>query len=510
MLISSVEDQFNYDIIDEHGEVSVTQALVRVTVDGVNDPPELDGPAPEFLVPEGALSTPLTDFLNSVKDIDSLDIVSFFGSSLPVLTAGSLSLENGVLSFHQQPGEFDLEPDEESDPIDFFVRVTDSHGATASIPARVIVVGVNDPPEAVDDLFNSTTEDAVLTSNPFSLLSNDTDDGSAALTVSQVNGVAANVGMPIMIGDSIGRMGTLTVNDDGTFVFDPRPGFDSLPASSDSFVEFTYVASDGSLESTSAATVRIAVLGVNDPPVANNDEGATFTTDEDTELSNVNILANDSDVDGDDLFVFQIDGRTVPDANTLSFVATSSGGRTGTVVISPDGELSFNPSDEFDALAQDAVDAVMLDYTPTDRNTNTVDLPEATLTITITGVNDGPTIDEEGLAAAIQAAASLASLPDLSQPIEILNNVALNFDFSAVVSDPDTPTAELGYSRDGNIPAGLNEPSIDGDGQFSWTPNASSTPTEVSFTLNVIDATVPTDIISKGVPLTFRLVTPIR
>ncbi|MGI9427088.1 MAG: tandem-95 repeat protein, partial [Bythopirellula sp.] len=478
-------------------------------IEGANDPPELDGPAPVFRVPEGAPSSPLTNFLDSVKDIDELDTVSFFGGSLPGLPAGSLSLENGELIFHQQPGEFELGPDEESDPIDFSVRVKDTQNATVSIPATVIVVGVNDPPVANDDLGNSTTEDSVLTSDPFSILGNDTDDGSAALTVSQVNGNDGNVGTPLAISDSSGRMGTLTVNEDGTFVFDPRPGFDSLPASQDSFVEFTYVASDGNSESTSAATVRIDVLGVNDPPMANNDEGEMFTTDEDTELTNVNILANDTDADGEDLRVFRIDGRTVPEVITLGFIASSAGGRDGTVTIAPDGALTFNPSDDFNTLPQGAVDTVMLNYTPTDGITNIADLPDATLTITVTGVNDGPTIDEAGLAAAIQAAASLASLPDLSQPIEIANSLPLNFDFSSVVSDPDTPTAELGYSRDGDIPAGFTEPSIDGNGQFSWTPNASSTPTDVTFTLNVIDASVPTDIISKGIQLTFRLVAPI-
>src|SRR5204862_4432120 len=62
---------------------------------------------------------------------------------------------------------------------------------------------------------------------------------------------------------------------------------------------FTYQANDGALNS-GIATVSITITGVNDPPVAVNDN---YTTPEDRQLTvaAAGVLANDSDVDGDTL-----------------------------------------------------------------------------------------------------------------------------------------------------------------------------------------------------------------
>ena len=84
----------------------------------------------------------------------------------------------------------------------------------------------NRPPVAVDDAV-STTEDSTLTGNVLSAnpTTPDSDPDSDALTVSQINGSAANVGSAIALGN-----GLLTVQADGAISFNPNGGYDSLRA----------------------------------------------------------------------------------------------------------------------------------------------------------------------------------------------------------------------------------------------------------------------------------------
>ena len=79
---------------------------------------------------------------------------------------------------------------------------------------------------------------------------------------------------------------TLTLNADGSFDYTPDADFNGDDS-------FTYFANDGQADSA-PATVTITVNAVNDPPVANDDSA---TTGEDTQVD-IDVLANDSDVDG--------------------------------------------------------------------------------------------------------------------------------------------------------------------------------------------------------------------
>lgn len=108
--------------------------------------------------------------------------------------------------------------------------------------------------------------------------------------------------------------GTLDLNSDGSFIYTPNAGFTGEDT-------FTYKANDGSADSN-VATTTIDVRSVNDPPDAQNDSAAT---DENTAL-NVNVLANDTDPDGDAL--------TVSDASDPAH---------GTATPDPDGTIRYAP-----------------------------------------------------------------------------------------------------------------------------------------------------------------------
>src|SRR5205823_1711289 len=142
--------------------------------------------------------------------------------------------------------------------------------------------------------------------------------------------------------------GSLTLNANGSFSYMPAANYNG----SDSF---TYKANDGALNSN-VATVAITINAVNDPPVAN---AQSVTTAEDTAKA---IVLTASDVEGDTLTYSIVSG---PSHGSLSGTAPN-------VTYTP--AANYNGADSFTFKANDGA----------------VDSAAATVSITVTAVNDAP------------------------------------------------------------------------------------------------------------------------
>ncbi len=155
-------------------------------------------------------------------------------------------------------------------------RVCDVGDLCAVGNINITVTPVGDVPLAKDDLTTTPEDIAVLVV----VLSNDSDVDGDALTVTRITRPA----------DS----GTTEIRADGTVLYTPRANFVGRDA-------FEYEVCDSANLCASAAVV-INVTPVNDAPVAGDDSTSTPTSTAVT----VPVLANDSDVDGDDLVVRRI------------------------------------------------------------------------------------------------------------------------------------------------------------------------------------------------------------
>ncbi|MHC8508497.1 MAG: Ig-like domain-containing protein [Rhodospirillales bacterium] len=93
--------------------------------------------------------------------------------------------------------------------------------------------------------------------------------------------------------------GSVTVNSDGTLSYNPGAGFQSLAAGETAQVRIEYTINDGN-GGTDTAVATVTVTGTNDGPVASDD---TASATEDGGAVTINVLANDTDVDGDSLSV---------------------------------------------------------------------------------------------------------------------------------------------------------------------------------------------------------------
>ncbi len=143
---------------------------------------------------------------------------------------------------------------------------------------------------------------------------------------------------------------------------------------------FTFKVNDSAGDSA-PATVSIMVSSVNDPPVAIDD---TATTQEDTPIVRINVLANDTDVDNVGRYLY-LDMLSVTDV---------SQGTNGSVTINPDDTLSYSPNANF--YGSDT-----FTYTISDDKGLT---DTAKVNVTVKMVNDPPVITSAPVTTAIAGA----------------------------------------------------------------------------------------------------------
>ncbi|MET4129631.1 Hint domain-containing protein [Roseovarius sp. MBR-6] len=180
-----------------------------------------------------------------------------------------------------------------------------------------------------------------------------TTDEDTTVTIDVLTNDSDPDGDPLTVTDATAPNGTVTVNTDGTITYTPNPDFNGTDT-------ITYTADDGN-GGTTPGTVTVTVNPVNDAPVAAPDSSAT---DFETPVT-IDVLANDSDVDGDPLTV-----------------SLATPGTNGTTTVNPDGTITYTPDDGFSGTDT-------FDYTVDDGNGGT-----ATSTVSVTvGVKPPPARD---------------------------------------------------------------------------------------------------------------------
>ena len=138
---------------------------------------------------------------------------------------------------------------------------------------------------------------------------------------------------------------------------------------------FSYKPFDGAGASVHACTLTITINGSNDAPVCADD--ANSMTEDGTSVGG-NVLTNDTDVDVEPLSVF---------------APGTYGGAYGTLVVNSDGSYTYtlnNASVQYLDDGESVTDS--FSYQPTDGTAASAEA--CTLTITINGRNDAPTISD--------------------------------------------------------------------------------------------------------------------
>ncbi|HIF5986112.1 TPA: tandem-95 repeat protein [Vibrio parahaemolyticus] len=358
------------------------EAKVTVTVNPVNDAPTIKVDAVESIT-EDAVNTDTVVASLTVRDTDtpedqltvSLENNSngyfvLVGDEVKLTQAGVDAVNNDELNLKD---------------LTISASVSDGVNPTASDSDSLIVNRVNDAPTIKVDAVESITEDAVSTDTVVATLTvRDTDTPEDQLTVSLENN---SNGYFVLVGNEVKltQAGVGAVNNDELNLKD---------------LTISASVSDG-VNPTANDSDSLIVNRVNDAPVAKDD---IATTHEDTAVT-IDVLPNDSDVDGDKL---SIQSASVPEAQ-------------GKVEI-VDGKLVFTPAENFHGDAE-------ITYTLTDGALT----DQATVNVTVNAVNDTPVVE--------------SNLADQTLAEDF---TPYTIDLNTAFSDVDNVDGELTFSVSGN------------------------------------------------------------
>ncbi len=321
-----------------------------------------DAPTVENAIADQELSEDFDAYtidLNEVfKDSDSSLEFSVSGNSNVLV-----SIENGIVT---------ISPTADWNGSEILTfKATDPSGESVSQTVNFTVA-------PVADIVADSARVVEDTPTIIKVLGNDTFEGDDKVVSLDTNNGPAN--------------GTVSVNPDGSVTYTPNDNYHGEDT-------FTYIVTSGGV--SESAIVEVNVTPVNDAPVAKDD---IATTQEDTAVT-IDVLPNDSDVDGDKL---SIQSATVPEAQ-------------GKVEI-VDGKLVFTPAENFNGHAE-------ITYTVTDGQLTDA----AKVSVTVNPVNDAPTIKVDAVESITEDAVSTDTV------IATLE-----------VADTDTPEDQLTVSLENN------------------------------------------------------------
>ncbi|PMO37145.1 polymer-forming cytoskeletal family protein [Vibrio sp. 10N.222.52.B12] len=370
--------QLDVTIQDENGATVDTH--INVDVLPINDPP-VSGDLAYTINEDSSITLSQEQLLAKAGDIDSEN-----------LEAINLSTDDNATIQYNDDGSYTITPDENyNGDLDLTFDIIDNDGGSVQVGLDITVNPVNDLPQAQDQQF-TVEEDGTLLFTDADLLEGASDIDGDDLSIENVLYTGAD--------------GVLTDNGDGTYSFAPNENFNGD-------VQFTFDVSDGT--GSTPAFIDVSVTPVNDPPVAGS---TSYTVQEDGQItiSDEQLLANSSDVEGD-----------------VALANVSYSGNDGSFVDNGDGTYTFTPNENFDGN-------ISLDVTVIDQDGAT---DTTTAGIDVIAVNDAPEtsgiqaeVDEDN-AITITQEQLLANATDIEGDDLVASNLQTNDPDATIVTNDD-------------------------------------------------------------------------
>ncbi|WP_160164644.1 Ig-like domain-containing protein [Pedosphaera parvula] len=240
----TASDTFYYSVMDRYGAIGT--AAIHVTVTGVNDVPTAnpdsfatDEETP-LILPWTALTSndtdPDTGIINPMPtqlQITAVTPLSALGASVQIVGTNVIydpTVSSNLNALARKEVVVDT----------FTCTVGDGYGGFSNAVVSVTVTGVNDAPIGTDDHYTANEKSLLVVSGP-GVLSNDHDP--------DVNGVLPDDTLRVIpfLGKTTIGGAVVTMNPDGSFIYDPQGAFSWLKEGATTNDSFAYTVTDHSL-----------------------------------------------------------------------------------------------------------------------------------------------------------------------------------------------------------------------------------------------------------------------
>ena len=407
-------ENFNGDDVDISfivfdGTVSV-DGTASVGVNAVNDAPVADDLDLGATDEDIALNFTAADLLAGSSDVDGDDLS---------ITSVSVAAEFGMITEDGEGGyTFTPAANFNGDDIEISFTVSDGEFTDTAI-AILDVTPVNDAPVGGTFVAGAFDEDGTLIISGADLIDASIDVDGDDLSIVSITVVP--------------ELGSLINNDDGTWTFTPTQDLNGQNLS------LEFVVTDGEL--TDSSSVLFDINPLNDAPIVDTVDLGSIQEDTSVTFTAADLLANSSDVDGDDLSI------------TSVFVDPAFG------VITDDGEgdYTFTSAENFNG------DDVDISFTVFDGSVSV----DGLASVDVNAVNDAPVAGDVDLGATDEDIALNFTAADL-----LVNSSDVDGDDLSVISV--SVGTEFGVIAD------------DGEGGYSFIPSEdfNGDDIEISFTVS--------------------------
>lgn len=303
--------KFSYKLISSSSDQSSSDsAFFNVTVVGENDGPVAEDDQAGIVDENGVLAGKVGA---NDSDVDRLDTHAWSLVHGTFNGPGTLAFDRDGAWSYDTNGALDYLSEGETLDLSFLYTMTDNHQASDTAKVSLTVMGSNDGPDATDDIAGSVMQGGTL-------------EGDVRTNDSDVDRLDTH----IYTADALKDGGSLVFNEKGTWTYDTGRAYDYLGAGESAKVSFAYTMTDNHLASDTAM-VSFTVLGKNDGPVAEDDDGGAV---KENEVLKGNVTANDSDVDASDSHLWTLLEFTGP----------------GELKLGEDGEWTYDAQGAFNAL----------------------------------------------------------------------------------------------------------------------------------------------------------------
>ena len=393
-LKTSVTDTFAMTVSD--GTAGQRQDY-RVTINGVNDTPSLNAvsgmsftdtaAADSFSNQSGTLSGSDRDRNETLTygiDGGSNSGLSGYDDAY-VGTYGTLHVNASSGAYVYVPNVSAIEGVKTSQTDQFTLTVSDG-SLSASQTLTTSISGANDTPilgQISAASFTDTSGDDSFSNVSATAGATDADTGDT-MTYS-ITGGNADTSRSGFTHSASGSYGTLYINSSsGAYIYVINDG--AMEGASSTVTDsFTVSASDGSASSTSDFVATIN--GVNDTPVLTSISGITVTdTNANDSFTNTSASLSGSDRDTGASLTYSIDGGSA-DTSVSGFTHSRSGTYGTLYIAASSGDYRFIPND---SAVEGLTSTVTEDFT-LELSDGTASVTQ-TLTTTLQGVNDTPTL----------------------------------------------------------------------------------------------------------------------